>query len=40
MVPSEYGNSSVIYRKDLVDESYQDKPDLGAFSTMKNTRAG
>jgi spermidine/putrescine transport system substrate-binding protein len=26
MVPTEYGNSSIIYRKDLVDEKYQDNP--------------
>ena len=26
MVPTEYGNSSVIYRRDLVDKSYQDNP--------------
>ena len=26
MVPSEYGNSSVIYRKDLVDKKYHDNP--------------
>ena len=26
MIPSEYGNSSIIYRKDLVDKSYQDNP--------------
>ena len=29
MIPSEYGNSSVIYRKDLVDESYQTNPTWG-----------
>ena len=26
MIPSEYGNSSIIYRKDLVDKEYQDNP--------------
>lgn len=29
MIPSEYGNSSVIYRKDLVDPSYKDDPTWG-----------
>ena len=29
MVPTEYGNSSVIYRRDLVDQSYQDNPTWG-----------
>lgn len=29
MVPTEYGNSSVIYRRDLVDASYQDNPTWG-----------
>ena len=29
MIPTEYGNSSVIYRKDLVDESYQSNPTWG-----------
>jgi len=26
MIPSEYGNSSIIYRKDMVDEKYQSDP--------------
>lgn len=26
MIPSEYGNSSIIYRKDLVDEKYRTNP--------------
>ena len=26
MIPSEYGNSSIIYRKDLVDKKYHDNP--------------
>ncbi len=29
MIPSEYGNSSVIYRRDLVDEKYQSDPTWG-----------
>jgi spermidine/putrescine-binding protein len=29
MIPTEYGNSSVIYRRDLVDSSYQDNPTWG-----------
>ncbi len=29
MIPSEYGNSSVIYRKDLVDPSYAENPTWG-----------
>ena len=29
MIPTEYGNSSIIYRKDLVDESYQSNPTWG-----------
>ncbi len=29
MVPTEFGNSSVIYRRDLVDPSYQDNPTWG-----------
>ena len=29
MVPTEYGNSSIIYRKDLVDAKYLDNPSWG-----------
>ncbi len=29
MVPTEYGNSSIIYRKDLVDEKYHHNPTWG-----------
>lgn len=35
MIPSEYGNSSVIYRKDLVDKSYQDNPTWGILYDEK-----
>ncbi len=35
MIPSEYGNSSVIYRKDLVDKSYQDNPTWGLLYDEK-----
>ncbi len=31
MAPSEYGNSSIIYRKDLVDKSYQENPTWGVL---------
>ncbi len=29
MIPSEYGNSSIIYRKDLVDDKYETDPSWG-----------
>lgn len=35
MVPTEYGNSSVIYRKDLVDEKYHDNPTWGLLYDEK-----
>jgi spermidine/putrescine transport system substrate-binding protein len=35
MIPTEYGNSSVIYRKDLVDEKYHDDPTWGILYDEK-----
>lgn len=35
MVPTEYGNSSVIYRKDLVDEKYHNDPTWGLLYDEK-----
>ena len=35
MVPTEYGNSSVIYRKDLVDEKYHTDPTWGILYDEK-----
>ncbi len=35
MIPSEYGNSSIIYRKDLVDKKYQDNPTWGILYDEK-----
>ena len=35
MIPTEYGNSSVIYRKDLVDEKYHNNPTWGILYDEK-----
>lgn len=35
MIPSEYGNSSIIYRKDLVDKSFAESPSWGILYDEK-----
>jgi len=35
MIPTEYGNSSIIYRKDLIDEAHQAEPSWGILYDEK-----